>query len=298
MLFASSKYPLPVLNSLLRDDHYTIGMLVTRPDRPVGRKQILTPNPVKIWAMDNNVPFLTPETFENRDKENLIRALTEIKPDLGLVAHFGIKIPKSIYEIPIKQTLNIHFSLLPKYRGGAPLEHTIINGDRETGISILKLTENFDEGDLIYQNNFPLTGNETVDGLYQTLFKNTAAIIPGLLTSYMEGKITPSPQTGTPVPALKKDLGDGKMDWNKTPEELERFIRALNPNPGTWTVVNLSNPQPVTRNPLTKNNKRLKILKAHLENGILIIDEVQLEGRNPISFKQFQQSYPENDLNN
>lgn len=292
IIFASSAYPLPVLDTLKNDKQFSISLIITRPDRPVGRKQILTPNPVKIWAKENKIEVLTPETFIEKDLSILKEKITEINPDLGLVAHFGLKIPSELYLLPQKETLNIHFSLLPKYRGGAPLEHTIINGDKETGITVLKLIEEFDAGNIVYQEKVPLAGNETVDFLYKSLFAKTAQIIPDIILKYQTGQISPIRQIGKPIYAFKKDLGNGLIDWQKKPEELERYIRALNPNPGTWTMVNLKNPQLVTRNPTTQQLKRFKILKAHLENKKLILDEVQLEGKTKVSWQQFQQSYP------
>lgn len=282
VVMASSEYPLPVLDTLINDKEFSLGLIVTRPDRPVGRKKIITKNPVKVWAEKNHLPVITPPVFAGAGLHDLLQKLTEIQPDLGLVANFGLKIPPEIFTSPKHETVNIHFSLLPKYRGGAPLEHTIINGDKETGISVLKLSDQFDEGDIIFQEKILLKGNETVAGLYRSLFSKTAVILPDVLKKYLIGQIKPVKQIGNPVFALKKDLGDGKIDWTKSPEELERYIRALNPNPGTWTEIEINGMK-----------KRLKILKAHLENGKLILDEVQLEGKNPVSYKQFCQNFKE-----
>lgn len=292
IIFSSSSSPLPVLEALKNDPQFNISLIITRPDRPIGRKQILTPNPVKIWAKENNIETITPETLIGNDLNILKEKIAAMNPDLGLVAHFGLKIPSDLFLLPQKETLNIHFSLLPKYRGGAPLEHTIINGDTKTGITVLKLAENFDSGDIIYQEKVPLTGIETVDSLYKSLFAKTSQILPQILKDYINNKIKPLKQDESKVVyAFKKDLGDGKINWQKTPVELERYIRALNPNPGTWTEVN------VGADLMSAQKKRLKILKAHLEKGELHIDEVQLEGKNPISWQQFQKSYPEVKIN-
>lgn len=287
IVFASSHYPLPVLEALKNDGQFKISLIITRPDRPLGRKQTISPNPVKVWANRNNIEVSSPENFTENNLNLLKEKIELIKPELGLVAHFGLKIPKVLFLLPKKETLNIHFSLLPKYRGGAPLEYTIINGDIETGITFLKLTEDFDTGEIVYQEKIPLIGKETVDSLYKSLFEKTAFLLPQILKDYIEGKIEPKKQDESKVVnALKKDLGDGKIDWQKKPEELERFIRALNPNPGTYTYIKING-----------NNTRLKILKTHLENKKLILDEVQLEGKTPVSFNQFQKSYPTISLN-
>lgn len=272
IIFASSSYPLPVLEILKNNHEFKIGLLITRPDRPIGRKKIITPNPVKIWAKENQIEVLTPETLTEENLTLLKEKIIQVRPDLALVAHFGLKIPPELFNLPRFQTVNIHFSLLPKYRGGAPLEHTIISGDTQTGITILKLTENFDAGDIIYQEKYSLDQTETVDFLYKTLFAKTSQILPDIISQYLIGQIKPIKQIGNPISAFKKDLGDGKIDWKKSPEELERFIRALNPNPGTWTLVDING-----------KTLRLKILKSHLENGKLLIDEVQLEGKNKTS---------------
>jgi len=289
IIFASSSYPLPVLDKIQNDSRFLIGLVITRPDRPIGRKKIISPNPVKLWAEKNKIPVICPENFIGKNTKEVITRIKEVNPTLGLVAHYGLKIPQAVFSLPHHQTLNIHFSLLPKYRGGAPLEHTIINGDKKTGITVLKLDKDFDTGNIVYQKEIELAGNETVAGLYYKLFDMTANIIPDVLIDYINGQLIPKEQKGAVIFANKKELGDGKIDWKKKPEFLERFIRALNPNPGTWTEILL--------NRETGDKKRLKILKAHLDNGILIFDEVQLEGKTPVSYTHFQKSYPNTTVN-
>lgn len=282
VFFGSSSYPLPILDSLIKDKELKITLVVTRPNRPVGRKKLSTPNPVKVWALKNKIEVITPSALKEKDLTTTVRKLKEKKPDLGLVAHFGLLIPKEIFEYPKHQTINVHFSLLPKYRGAAPIQHAIINGDKETGITILKIAEKFDTGDILYQKKIMLMGNETVNKLYKNLFQKTASFLPEVIMKYIRGEITPIPQNETQAtyaPRLKTE--DAKIDWSKTQEEIERFIRGVNPEPGAWADVTIK-----------YKTLRLKILEAHLEGGKLILDEVQLEGKNPVSFKQFQEAFP------
>lgn len=283
VIFSSSSYPLCLLSTFLQDSRFKIILLITRTDKPLGRKKIMTANPVKIWGEENKINTLAISNFNPENISQILQIFNKYKPYLNLVANFGLKIPQEIFTFPKKETINIHFSLLPKYRGGAPLEHTLINGDAETGISILKLTKKFDEGDIIYQEKIPLLGTETVDYLYHLLFKKTCSFLPDLLIDFLSGKIVPTPQNNSlATSAYIKNLGDGKINWQKSPEELERYIRALNPNPGTYSYIKINN-----------QLKRLKIIKAHLDKKILILDEVQLEGKNRIPFSEFIKSHPE-----
>jgi len=286
VFFGSTSYPIPILDSLIEDNEIEISLIITPPDKIIGRKKTLEQNPVKEWAVKNNIKYLLLDTFQGENLTTAINKIKKINPDLGLVGYFGLFIPKKIYDIPKYKTINIHFSLLPKYKGPAPLQHAIKNNDKETGISILKITENFDAGEIIYQEKIPLIGNETPSQLYRFLFEKTSAFLPKIIKKFIKKELRPYPQKvikQSYAPKLK--TYDAKINWSKKPEQIDSLIRAVNPNPGAWTNIKI--------NPQTSTLKILKIIKTHLDNKQLIIDEVQLEGKKSVSFKQFKEGYPE-----
>ncbi len=241
---------------------------------------------------------------------NLSGMLIGLNLDLAIVADYGLIIPKEIFEIPKYKTLNIHFSKLPKYRGPSPVQYTILNGDRSAWISYILISEKMDTGDILLQEEFPLTGKETTGDLYQKLFVIASQKLPEVINNYVSDKITPKKQDDKmatytklltrddgfiPFPILKEAIN------GKTPIQIERALRAFSPWPGLYTNVTIKqfNNLPAGKAGETIS-KRLKILKLHLDQTTkdqrpttrIIIDLVQLEGKKPVSWKQFLEGYP------
>lgn len=271
VFFGTPDYVIPVLESLKSAGH-KISAVVTQPDKPVGRKQVLTPSPTKLWATVNKIPVFT-------DFAGLPKA------DLGIVAAYGRIIPKFLIFNFKFSILNVHPSLLPKYRGASPVQAAIIAGDKQTGVTIMRLDEELDHGPIVSQFSEEIHADDTTGTLRARLFQKAAEVLVTILPAYLEGRTELREQEhkkATFTKILKKE--DGKIDWKKKPAEIERFIRAMDPWPGAWTLLRLSS---------SGQAKRLKILKAHLEEGKLVPDLVQLEGKNPVSWKQFKQGYPE-----
>lgn len=287
IFFGSSLHSLPTLEMLTRQDYLEVVAVVTQPDRPVARKQLLTPTPVSIFARKNNLPLLKPDSASQTPwhyarPSEVAAKIKQFKPDLFIVCYYGQKIPENIIKIAPLGGINIHPSLLPKYRGAAPAEWAILKGEHETGITILKLGKSFDSGEIIAQKKESLLPADTPEVVYERLFTHGANLLAEVLPKYLGGEVKTAPQNeslATNAPRLTRE--DGKIDWQEKPEKIERKIRAFSPWPGTWTNIKLG-----------EDLKRLKILKAHLEKGKLILDEVQLEGKTPISYKQFQLAYP------
>ncbi|MFH1840733.1 MAG: methionyl-tRNA formyltransferase [Candidatus Shapirobacteria bacterium] len=205
------------------------------------------------------------------------------KADLGLLASYG----KILTDKEIKHfrhgILNVHPSLLPKYRGGKPAAAAILNRDKESGVTIIKLIEKVDAGPIIGQVKEKVLPTDTSENLEKKLFKLGGKLLNKVLADYLAGKIIPQPQNeknASWAPKLKKE--GGKIDWTKSPAYLERFIRAMTPWPGAYTRIKIG-----------ASTKYLKILKGHLEKNKLVLDLVQLEGKKPVSFKQFLEGYPQ-----
>jgi len=206
------------------------------------------------------------------------------QPDTAVIAS-GPILPKKILDWPKKGILNIHPSLLPKYRGPSPGQFAILNNDKQTGVTIIKLVEKVDQGPIVSQFTEPIRPNDTAASLYQRLFEKGAVVLKNTLPAYLADKIELREQDHSQATYTKRFTRDsGKIAWNQPNEQIARQIRALYPWPGTWTEINLNSSNP---------KKRLKILKAHLENDQLILDQVQLEGKKSVTWKQFQEGYPE-----
>lgn len=194
--------------------------------------------------------------------------------DIGILASFGAIISKKILNSFPQGILNVHPSLLPRYRGPAPVQTAILNGEKETGVTIIKMDEEIDRGPIVAQVKEKILPTDTSPSLYQRLFEKGA----NLLNEILESPIITTPQDHARATFTKKfSREDGQIDWSKKADEIDRQIRAFTPWPGSYTFV---------------NSKRLKILKAHLRNKKLVLDEVQLEGKKPVTFRQFLQGHP------
>ena len=205
------------------------------------------------------------------------------KPDIGLVASFGALIPSNIINWPKKGLLNLHPSLLPKYRGPIPVPTAILNGEKETGLTIIKVDEQIDHGPIVAQFKKEIKSDDTSESLLNHLLTLGGQALTTILPAYLEGKTELREHNHSQATFTQKLTRDnGKIDWSKPTDYQERFIRAMFPWPGAWSEIKINN-----------QVKRLKILKAHLENKKLILDQVQLEGKKPVIWKQFLEGYPQ-----
>jgi len=258
--FGSDKYSQIVLKSLQTDKRIKIGKIVS--------------------------PQILPTLSLEKEK----------RPDVGILASFGAIVPKDFLNFPRKGILNIHPSLLPKYRGPSPAQAAILNGERQTGVTIIKMDEEIDHGPIVAQLAEEILPTDTSESLYFRLFSAGAEVLKTILPAYLEGRIELQEQNHSAATYTKRlSREDGFISLEKLKEAIkganaefvDRQIRAYYPWPGSWTNLKLK-----TKNSKL-NNKRLKILKAHLEHGKLVLDQVQLEGKKPVSFKQFCEGYPE-----
>lgn len=275
VFFGTPDYVLPILTLLHRKfvtgpGKSPISAVVTASPKPSGRKQIVTYSPVDKWAHEHKIPIY----YSSRE-------LLKEPPgaDFGVLASYGEIISNEVIKLFPKGILVIHPSLLPKYRGASPVPASIINGETTSGATIFKMDEKVDHGPIISQFKEEILPEDTGESLRNRLFARSASVLIELIEPYLQGKITPRVQNekeASITATLKKQ--DGFIDLSKTPAgKAGRFIRAMQPWPIAWTLV---------------NGKRLKVLKAHIEEGKLIPDEVQLEGKDPAAWKQFKEAYP------
>lgn len=222
----------PTLEALLKSN-YNVVAVVSTPDQPAGRKQVLTPPPVKAFAQKHNIPVFQPENLKD---ENFKKELPEA--DLYILVAYGKIIPKDILAIPRLGILNGHPSLLPHWRGPSPTQFTILNGDAEAGVTVFLTDELMDRGPIIAQRKIYIGDRRwTHPELHEKLAKLRAKLFIEVLPKWIAGGIKPLPQDdlkATYSKILRKD--DGRIDWKKSAEYLERMTRAFNPWPGAWTL--------------------------------------------------------------
>lgn len=283
VFFGTPYYVLPIL-TLFHKKFVTgpgrspIVAVVTSSPKPIGRKQILNYSPIDKWAHEHKIPIF----YKAKDLID-----EGIQADFGILASYGEIIPQEVINMFPKGILVIHPSLLPKYRGASPVTETIKNGDEKTGVTIFKMDSKVDHGPIISQFKEDVLSDDNTQTLRDRLFERSAEVLVELIEPWQKGKIAPRIQDeseATYTKILKKE--DGFIDLTKAePTTTESFIRAMQPWPGAWTFVRL------TASEGQAQNKRLKLLKSHIEEGKLILDEVQLEGKGPVSWDQFMQGY-------
>lgn len=287
---------------------HNIVMVVTQPDKPKGRGRKMVMSPVKEWAVERNIPVFQPKRI--RDPES-IAEFRHTKADIAVVAAFGQILPEKILEAPKYGCINVHASLLPKYRGAAPIQWSILNGDEVTGVTIMQMGPGLDDGDILLQEEVPIAENETGGSLFEKLSQVGGDLSVKALEGIENHTIIPVPQDpskATHVGMIRKDLG--KIDFSQDAAVIERYVRGLNPWPGTYTYF---------------HNKMLKVWKASVipedsipkrdevpvtvgtietlttegsgaiivrcGKGFLALEEVQLEGKKRMSAADFMRGH-------
>lgn len=230
------------LAALLREPAFAIVAVVTQPDRPKGRDLQLQPSPVKQLALRAGLPVLQPVKAR---EENFVAALKALQPDLIAVAAFGQILPKNLLELPRLGCLNVHTSLLPKYRGASPIQSAILNGENETGVTIMQMDVGLDTGAILTQRPTPIHPEDNAATLHDRLALLGAELLVETIPAYAAGKIQPQPQAhelATHVAKIKKE--DGRIDWTQPAPAIWNRIRAFTPWPGAFTFLP-AQPQPL-----------------------------------------------------
>lgn len=304
VFFGTPEFSVPTLQALHNEGCNFI-LIITQADKPVGRKQTLTPTPVKFEAQKLNL-----EVLEKLDAEKI----KNYNPDLGIVVAYGKIIPQAILDLFPKGVLNIHPSLLPKYRGPAPIQNAILNGDMETGISIIKLDNKMDHGPIVAQEKYSLNQTETYADLSEKLSTLGAKLLLKTIPDYLKNKIELKPQDDNQATIVKMiEKEDGLLDFTKSAVELERQIRAYTPWPGCFAEfivkgkkINIkiitakaddvgarrgapihSDNQPIIGE-FSFQNEQLLIKCGH---GALVVKTLQPEGKNKITAEEFINGY-------
>jgi methionyl-tRNA formyltransferase len=291
----------PSLEKLARDPRCRVVAVVTQPDKPKGRDLKLQPSPVKLLAQKLDLPLRQPAKAR---EEKFISELRDLKPDLIVVVAYGQILPQAILDLPKFGCINLHTSLLPKYRGASPIQSALLNGESETGVTIMKMDAGLDTGPILSQRATSILPEDDSQTLHDRLAQLGADLLLETIPDFLAGKISPRPQPAEGAGyAAKIKKEDGKIDWKQPAEKILDRLRAFTPWPGAFTFLQ-TEPKPLL----------LKIWKAEIigrsgppgdvlqadKNGIIVacgenalrISQLQLEGGRRMSAQEFIAGHP------
>ena len=302
--FGTSDRSVPILDGLKKN--FELSLCVTKTDTKVGRHWESKECGVKRWASRNGVYYMEIPGFKETEVDRIIKEISDQKIELAVVCDFAFIIPYKLVEFLKEKFVNIHFSLLPKYRGASPVQFAILNNEKTTGITFHLVSKGMDDGNIIAQYEYNIPHNITSGELYDALFKFAAEKIPSTLKDFLEGNLKPvlqdvSKMSLSSFPSHSKTTliykEDARIDWLKSPEIIEREIRAFNPWPISWGRIG----ELEKNTSLLQNNLRLrpsmgtstimKIYSAELVNEKLKINEIQVEGRRKMNWEAFKNGY-------
>ncbi len=288
VFMGTPEFAVPILKSLI--ELVDVVLVVSQPDRPIGRKQIITPSPVKTVAMDAGIEVITPEKIKDDH-----RAILDAKPDIIVTCAYGQIIPKVILDAPRLGSINVHASLLPKLRGGAPIHRAIMEGYDKTGITIMYMDEHMDSGDIISQREVAITMEDTLDTLSAKLAKVGSELLSETLPSIIEGSNERTEQNEDEVTfgyIIKKE--DELIDFTKTSREVYDKIRGLNSVPGAYFIMNGKKIKVYESrigdghgDPATINSVYVDGIGVATADGEIVLTEIKPEGKNRVAVKDY-----------
>lgn len=306
MFFGTSEFAVPALRSLFNFGYHVVGV-VTQPEKPVGRARIVMPSPVKKAALENHLLVYEPHNLKS-DTE-FFNNFKHLEPDVCIIAAYGKIIPSRYLEVPKYGFINIHPSLLPKYRGPSPIQAALINGDEETGVSIIKIDEQMDHGPILGIVDYKLKATDYYDKVEEEMAKLGAELLIEILPKYTAGEIKPQEQDNSSATFTKLlTREDGEISWDRSAERIYNQVRALNPEPGTWTIlrqgfggqskiINIKSAEVLDTD--TKKEEPGTIL--NINNNVvvatkkcyLILKRIQLEGGKEMDASAFLNGHPD-----
>lgn len=297
VFMGTASFSLAVLKMLIEEGYNIVGV-VTQPDRYVGRKKVLTMPDVKVEALKYDIPVIQPA----RIKEDY-QAVADLKPDLIITAAYGQIVPQAVLDIPRLGCINVHASLLPLYRGGAPVHQAIIDGQEKTGVTIMYMVKKMDAGDMIAQKETPILEEDTVGILYDRLSDLGAELLKETLPDILKGTNQRIPQDEnlvTYAPTLSRE--DERLDWNMSARQVYNKVRGTNPWPGSYTTYQGKTVKiwagqvhqcenAMKHHAHQDNGTIVKIFNdaigVKVNDGVYLITELQLEGKKRMSVKDY-----------
>ena len=289
VFMGTPKFAVPVLEMLI--EKYGVDLVITQPDKKVGRKKVLTAPPVKVIAEEKGIKVLQPEKISN--DENVLSELKELNPDIIITAAYGQLVPETILEIPKYKCINVHGSLLPKLRGGAPIQYSILEDHGKTGITIMYMVKKLDAGDMISKVEVDILDSDNYESLHDKLSIAGRDLLKETLPNIFTGNIAPEKQDDSLATCARNILReDEKIDWNKSARQIFNQIRALDPTPGAFTyldenVLKIWNSEVVDLEENFSSKKVGTIIKQdkkHIyllcgENTVLKVKELKISGK-------------------
>ena len=297
VFMGTASFSLAVLKMLIEEDYNIVGV-VTQPDRYVGRKKVLTMPDVKVEALKYDIPVIQPARIKEDYQANV-----DLKPDLIITAAYGQIVPQAVLDIPRLGCINVHASLLPLYRGGAPVHQAIIDGQEKTGVTIMYMVKKMDAGDMIAQKETPILEEDTVGILYDRLSDLGAELLKETLPDILKGTNQRIPQDEnlvTYAPTLSRE--DERLDWNMSARQVYNKVRGTNPWPGSYTTYQGKTVKiwagqvhqcenAMKHHAHQDNGTIVKIFKdaigVKVNDGVYLITELQLEGKKRMSVKDY-----------
>lgn len=285
-------FALPSLKALI-DSGEEVVSVYTQPDRPKGRGRKLAPSPVKEAAVSFGLPVFQPASYK---EASAVDHLAEQKPDLLIVVAYGLILPQKVLDIPFWGAVNVHASLLPRYRGAAPIQRAIINGEKETGVTTMRLDAGMDTGDILLMESEPILETDTAQSLHDRLSVLGGRLLLQTLEGLRHGTLLPRPQdpsSASYAPPLTK--GEGEVRWDLSALEIDRLIRGLTPWPGAFTffqgkrlIIHKAKPDhpEISGAPGTVNSLEKGSIRIQTGQGLLIVLEAQLEGHRRMSSEE------------
>ena len=284
---------------LLIDSHHKIKCILTQPDRGSGRGKKIKSSPVKEIGLDNGIEVLQPTSLKD---ESIVRSLKSNKPDLMLVVAYGLLIPKEVLDIAERGCVNVHASILPRWRGAAPMEYSIYSGDNESGISYMRMNEGLDEGPILEIHKCKIEKEDDLGSLESKFVELSKKSLLNFLKKFEKGELKETPQENskaTFAPKINSDFQ--KIDWSCVSSEIERKIRALNPKYGAFTFLGNKRVKIYKSSP-AENTSELspgsidisedgKLLVGCSEETAIKIDTVQMEGKSVVQSEEFVRGY-------
>lgn len=293
------EFAVPSLQALLDSDDSVVGVF-TQPDQPSGRGMVLHAPPVKVLATAHALPVFQPAKLREPD---VLEQLRLWQPDLIVVVAYGKMLPQAILALPPLGCINVHASLLPKYRGAAPIQWAIARGERETGVTIMRISERMDAGDVFLQKTIPIAATDTGGSLHDKLAVLGASALIETLRLLKAGLVKAHPQNeaeATYAPLIAKE--DGHIDWRQDADTIERRIRAFNPWPSAYTTVHgkhlklfAARGEPSSFYPPSPPGTVVEVTPVSLVvatgSGVLALEEVQLQGKKRLPVTEFLKGY-------
>lgn len=287
IFMGTPSFSVPILQALIEEETIEIVAVVTQPDRKVGRKQILTPSPVKKLATEHEIPVLQPEKLSGSSE---MQQIVEMEPDLLITAAYGQYVPTKLLNTPTYRAINVHASLLPKYRGAAPIHYAVLKGDDVTGVTIMYMEKVMDAGDIIAQREIPITKEDDTGTLFEKLSLLGRDLLMDTLPKIFARENASIKQDESKVsfsPMISKE--QEKIDWEQTAKEIYNLIRALRPAPGAYTLIEETRFKVWDSEVINQGTSKdpgtiIKIDKEHLyvacgEQTVLSLKEVQPAGK-------------------